>query len=151
MANEIIGNIHRIGVTQTFPSKNGGNDFRKRELIVVQHRYNQDTGEPLADNYVLLEVTQGKCDELDKFNTGDRVRVAFAIEGRPYVNPNTNEERFFNSLRAFRIEKAVLPQQAPQAPAQQPMQQIAPAQYTPQQTPTAAPQPQGADAQPLPF
>lgn len=138
MINEIVGYVHRIGVTQTLPSKNGGNDFRKRELIVVQHRYNQDTGEPLADNYILLETTQGKCDELDKFNVGDRVRVAFVIEGRPYIKPNTQEERYFNSLRAFRIEKAAIPQQAPQQ-TQQPMQQVAPPQYEPQ-VQTAAPQ-----------
>ena len=154
MANEIIGNVHRIGQTESIPTKNGSN-FQRRSFVLVQHRFNQDTGEPLPDNFVQFDVTQQKCTELDKFNIGDRVRVSFAVEGRAYEKDG--KEMFFNTLRAFRVEPYVMQSQVQsqmQAPPQQPMQQVAPPQYAPQpqQPQQAAPAPaQGQQPEQLPF
>lgn len=152
MANEIIGNVHRIGQTESIPTKNGSN-FQRRSFVLVQHRFNQDTGEPLADNYVQFDVTQQKCAELDKFNVGDRVKVSFAVEGRAYEKDG--KELFFNTLRAFRVEPYVMQSQVQsqtQVPQQQPMQQVAPPQYVPQpQQPQQVVPAQGQQSDPIPF
>ena len=90
--SEIIGNIKLIGETKTFGSKG----FRKPELVVT-------TTEEKYEQHISIDFVQDKCDELDKFNVGDQVKVNINILGRMWVNPE-GEEKYFNSLQGWRIE-----------------------------------------------
>lgn len=68
--------------------------FKKREFVITtQEQYPQE---------VLLEFTQDKCDELNKANIGQEVKVEFNLRGRKWVNPD-GESKYFNTLQAWRI------------------------------------------------
>ena len=68
--------------------------FKKREFVITTNeQYPQD---------VLLEFTQDKCDELNKANIGQEVKVDFNLRGRKWVNPD-GESKYFNTLQAWRI------------------------------------------------
>ena len=91
--SEIIGKIKVIGETKTF----GAKGFRKRELVVT-------TTEEKYEQHIQIDFVQDKCDELDKFNVGDHVKVLLNILGRIWVNPE-GEEKYFNSLQSWKIDK----------------------------------------------
>ncbi len=70
--------------------------FRKRELVIELEdgAYNQ---------YIKFELLQDKCDSLDPFNEGDKVRVSFNLRGREWTSPQ-GEVKYFTSLNAWRVE-----------------------------------------------
>lgn len=134
MANLISGQIIAIGQTQTIAPKNGqGNALIKREFVIRALRFNPNDGTPELSQYntPILEINgEDNVKMLDNFKAGDVVKVEFMVEGRSYEDQN-HQVRYFNSVRAYRIDKLniVLPQQAQaQQPAQQP-QQPAQGQY----------------------
>lgn len=131
MAYEIIGNVFRIGATENISTKNGVTLLR-RFITLCQKRFDQNTGEEFEPNYPSFDFTNKGCAELDKFNVGDRVKILFGISGVKYIDKQTNEEKYFNSLRGFRIERYVQPSQMPQF-NQQTQQPAYPPQYQPQQ------------------
>lgn len=122
MAYEIIGTVYKIGTTENVPTKNG-QPFQRRSLTLIQKRFDQNTGQEFEPNYPTIDFTQRGCAELDKYKQGDMVRVRFDVSGVKYNDKQTREEKYFNSLRGFRIEPFVMRQ--PQQPAPQP-------QYPPQ-------------------
>lgn len=121
MAYEIIGTVFKIGATENVPTKSG-QQFQRRSVTLIQKRFDQNTGQEFEPNYPTIDFTQRGCAELDKYKQGDRVRIRFDISGVKYTNRQTHEEKYFNSLRGFRIEPFVM---------QQPQQPVAP-QYPPQ-------------------
>ena len=121
MAYEIIGTVFKIGTTENVPTKNG-QPFQRRSVTLIQKRFDQNTGQEFEPNYPTIDFTQRGCAELDKYKQGDRVRIRFDVSGVKYNDKQTQEEKFFNSLRGFRIEPFVM--QQPQQPVAQ--------QYTPQ-------------------
>lgn len=134
MAYEIIGNVHKIGTTENIQTKSGST-FQRRSLTLIQRRFDQNTGQEFEPNFPTIDFTREKCMELDKYKPGDRVRIRFDVSGAKYLDKNTNEERYFNSLRGFRIEPYVQPNAQPQAQYPQQPQNYAPAgqcQATPQ-------------------
>jgi single-stranded DNA-binding protein len=82
--------------------------FSKREFVVTESTgmYPQD---------VLFQATQDKCALLDAVHPGDQVEVSFNLKGREWTSPQ-GEVKYFNTLEAWRIEKAG--QAAPQGMAQ---------------------------------
>lgn len=135
MANILTGKIGIIYPTQTIASKNGGNSIVKREFVIRAIRFNPDDGTPeLSErNTPILEVQgQDRVGVLDNFKVGDIVKVSIVVEGRGVKNQD-NTYKFFNSIRATRIEKLDItidnaaPQPAP-APAPAQPQPAAPAQ-----------------------
>ena len=71
--------------------------FSKREFVVeTQDMYPQ---------FVSFQSTQDKCAILDKYSIGDVVEVSFNLRGREWTSPQ-GELKYFNSLEAWRIEKA---------------------------------------------
>lgn len=73
--------------------------FTVREFVLeVQSNNSQYT------DYVLFQLTNDRCGLLDQFNTGDELHVTFDIRGRKWTSPQ-GEERVFNTLSAWRIEK----------------------------------------------
>lgn len=153
MAYEIIGNVHKIGTTENIQARNGST-FQRRSLTLIQRRFDQNTGEEFEPNFPTIDFTRERCGELDRYKPGDRVRIRFDVSGAKYLDKSTQEEKYFNSLRGFRIEPYVAQQYVPPM-APQPMQQAGqqyvggqqPQNY-PQQYP---PQEQGYGNDALPF
>ena len=139
MAYEIIGTVLKTSTTETIQTKSG-QPFQRRTLVLMQRRFDQNTGQEFEPNYPTIDFTQRSCQDLDRFQPGDRVRVRFEVQGVKYADKVTGEERYMNRLRGFRIEPYVVQQpQQPQsyAPASQ-WRQPAPQQpqqayYPPQQ------------------
>ena len=142
MAYEIIGTVFKIGATENVQTKNGL--FQRRSITLIQRRFDQSTGQEFEPNYPTLDFTQRGCAELDRYKYGDKVRIRFDVSGVKYNDKQTNEEKFFNSLRGFRIEPFV---------AQQPQQPVTQPQYPPQggYSPQGGYPPQGQGNDNLPY
>ncbi len=69
--------------------------FKKREFVV----------EIPSGNYteqVKFQLTQDKCDILDRFNIGEEVHVFFNLRGKPYTKDGVTT--YFNNLDVWRID-----------------------------------------------
>ena len=64
MAYEIIGTILKIGMEEKFPTQNGGT-FTKKKLVLIQRRFDRNTGEEFAPNYPTLEFTNAYIQRLE--------------------------------------------------------------------------------------
>ena len=128
MALKIIGKVFSIGTLQTISSKNGGQPFTKRELIIDATRFDGLTGERGFDNYPAFEFSGDKCAELDRLTTGQVVEVSFELQGSFYKD-SSGVDRNFTRIRAYKVEPYVMkkPQPKPQVTNQQPM----PSDYPP--------------------
>ncbi len=148
MAYEIIGSVFRIGNTETITTKSN-TQFQRRSLTLMQKRFDPNTGLEYDPNYPTIDFTQRGCAELDRFKQGDMVRVRFDISGTKYADRQTGAERFFTSLRGYRIEAFTAPvmhyQQQQPVPQPQYRQPVPQAPQQPQQPP------QGQWADGLPF
>ena len=138
MAMTITGRIHHIGSIQTITSKNGGQPFQKREIILDTTRFDPYTGvRDKFENYPLLEFSGEKCKDLDSYQVGQVVTISFDLQGSFYEDKDHTKKNF-TKVRAYKIEarqmaaNAPQPQQQPQPQAvqQQPVQQAQ--QYPPQ-------------------
>lgn len=140
MALKMIGKVYSIGATQVIASKNGGQPFSKRELVLDATRFDGLTGERGYDNFPLFEFGGEKCADLDGFKPGDVVEVSFELQGSFYKDKD-GIDRNFTRIRAYKVEPYSVRQKQPQKQpqpqvAQQPQYQAAPQpQYPPQQTP----------------
>ena len=101
MSNQfkMSGSIKVIGQTQQVSEK-----FSKRDLVVTDtsSQYPQD---------ISFQLAQDKCSVLDAFMEGESVEVSFNLRGREWKSPQ-GEVKYFNTLEAWRIEKADSPQTA---------------------------------------
>lgn len=72
--------------------------FSKREFVVTDSSgmYPQD---------ISFQATQDKCSLLDGVHPGEQVEVSFNLRGREWTSPQ-GEVKYFNTLEAWRIEKA---------------------------------------------
>ena len=108
--NELTGNIKAIGATLQATAT-----FKKRELVleIVEGEYS---------NVAVFEATQDRCDDLDGFQVGQLVNVGFFFSGnsKPWNDPKTGNDRYFNSLKIANIKVVGQPQQQPAAPAFEP-------------------------------
>ena len=93
------GSIKVIGQTQQVSEK-----FSKRDLVVTDtsSQYPQD---------ISFQLAQDKCSVLDAFMEGESVEVSFNLRGREWKSPQ-GDVKYFNTLEAWRIEKADSPQTA---------------------------------------
>lgn len=88
---EITGTIKLINETQTF----GASGFKKREFVVVtEEQYPQP---------ILMGFVQDKCELLNNYSIGQKVKVNINLRGREWINPE-GEEKYFNEIQAWRIE-----------------------------------------------
>ena len=67
---EVQGTVKLIDETKTF----GTNGFRKRELVV--------TTEEQYPQHIMIEFVQDKCDLLNSFSPGQKVKVGINLRGR---------------------------------------------------------------------
>ena len=86
---EISGRIKKIMETKEISAS-----FKKRELVV--------TTEEQYPQHIIMEFTQDKVSELDKFKEGDKVQVNINIRGREWQSPQ-GEVKYFNSIQGWRI------------------------------------------------
>ena len=70
--------------------------FRKREFIM---EYAEN---PQYPEYIKFELIQDKCEQLDAFNPGQELNVAFNLKGRKWTDPQ-GSVKYFNSLQAWKI------------------------------------------------
>lgn len=127
MANTIIGRVLAIGRTEEIPSRNGGQPFLKRTLMLDCSRYDQYTGQKF-ENYPQFEFASKNTSILDGFNEGDVVEVSFALQGRNYEKDGVTKN--FTSIVGFKVEPyntQQSQQNAPQEPQNAPQQVQAPA------------------------
>ncbi|AGO48528.1 single strand DNA binding protein [Cellulophaga phage phi18:3] len=99
---ELEGAIKMVGETQTF----GSNGFRKRELVV--------TTEEQYPQHILVEFVQDKCDVLNSYMVGQKVKVGINLRGREWVNPQ-GETKYFNGIQGWRIELLGQPETKPES------------------------------------
>ena len=90
--------------------------FSKREFIITTDMTTQ------YPQYISLQLTQDKCALLDNYNVGDEIKVSFNLRGREWNGPEG--VRYFNSLEAWRIERATSSAPAPQTSSSAPMSSI---------------------------
>lgn len=81
--------------------------FSKREFVV-------ETDEQYPQS-VKFELTQAKCDDIDNYKVGEELTVHFNIRGRKWTNKQ-NEDKYFVSLNAWRLEKDTAAPKAADAP-----------------------------------
>lgn len=72
--------------------------FQKREFVITDNssQYPQ---------HCQFQLVQDKCNLLDPVNEGEEITVSFNLRGREWTSPQ-GEVKYFNSLDAWRIEKA---------------------------------------------
>lgn len=108
MSFDVQGRLHEI-----FDETQVSEKFRKREFVleIPDGSYTQ---------YAKFQLTQDKCGILDNYKTGDEVKVAFNLSGKPFTKNGTT--MYFTNLQAWRIEHAgaAQPQGGSPAYAQQP-------------------------------
>lgn len=83
---ETEGSIIAVDETKTFAS-----GFQKREFVIKvdEGKYPQD---------VKFEVVKDQCEDLEKYQLGDVVKVTFDIRGNEF------KERYYVNLVAWRVE-----------------------------------------------
>lgn len=77
----------------------GANGFQKREFVV---EYAEN---PQYPEFIKFELIQDKCEQLDGFNIGQELNIAFNLKGRKWTNPK-GEVVYFNSLQAWKLSPA---------------------------------------------
>lgn len=103
---ELIGTLKVKNDTQVVSEK-----FSKREFVITT-----DTSSNYPQ-FISLQLTQDRCSLLDQYNVGDELKVSFNLRGREWSGPQGI--RFFNSLEAWRIERAGQASSAASQPASQ--------------------------------
>lgn len=127
MANTMTGRVLLIGNTEEIPSKNGGEPFKKR--VVVLNCTHSDFGQ-VYENYPSFEFSGKHVDDPAGFAVGEIVTISFALQGTKYQKSANDPVKYFNTISGYKIEKyqrvGQTQQQAPpsqQQGAQPPAQQ----------------------------
>lgn len=74
----------------------GSNNFRKREFVIKT----EDSQYPQE---LSIDLLQDKCALIDNHNIGDKLKIAYNLNGRSWTNPE-GETKYFNSIVCWRIE-----------------------------------------------
>ena len=90
---ELKGSVKVVNETAVISDK-----FKKREFVITDDssQYPQD---------IAMQLTQDNCDKLNGVKVGDRLLVKFNLRGRAWNDPKTGNDRYFNSLDAWFIQK----------------------------------------------
>jgi hypothetical protein len=84
--------------------------FQKREFVLETEENN---GGNVYTQNIKFQFVQNKCSELDASNVGDVVKVHFNLQGRKWEKDG--KVSFFNTLGAWRIDKALEGSTPPQS------------------------------------
>jgi hypothetical protein len=92
MGMEVRGKLHTVFATRQVTER-----FQKREFVV------EITDNPKYPQVVLFQLTGDRCDQIDRCQVGDEVRIEFSLRGREWKSPQ-GELKYFNSLDVWTIE-----------------------------------------------
>ncbi len=102
---ETTGILKLVGATTRVSDK-----FQKREFVLTTEA---NTPYP---QHVQFQVTQDKCSVLDSYNVGEEVKIQFNLRGREWNGPEG--VKYFNTLEAWKIERAGAAQSSSKPAAQ---------------------------------
>ena len=88
--------------------------FKKREMVLTITE-----GPSGYQQFVTFQLTQDKVNIIDQYNEGDEIKVQFNLRGREWISPQ-NEKKYFNTLEAWRIERAGTGNSTPSSVAAKP-------------------------------
>ncbi len=74
-----------------FETESKTETFRTREFV-IKH-------EGQYPQFIKFQLTQDRCDLIDKLDEGDNIRVSFDLRGREW------NDKYFTNLNAWRVEK----------------------------------------------
>lgn len=80
-----------------YDTKQVSEKFKSREFVLTTEHHSQ------YPQHMSLQLTQDKCDIIDKFNIGDELKVSINFRGREWNGPQGI--KYFNTLEAWKIEK----------------------------------------------
>ena len=89
---EFIGQIKHIGETEQFETKNGTTCLTREIVVTTDEQY------PRSASFTL----RNDLAKSFSYHIGQRVRVDFDIDARP----NRDGSRYFNQLKAWRVQSA---------------------------------------------
>lgn len=87
MSFETEGILHKV-----FDTESKTDSFRAREFV-IKHDGNYP-------QFIKFQLTQDRCDLVNNFKEGDKVKVSFDLRGREW------NEKYFTNLNAWRIDAA---------------------------------------------
>lgn len=85
-------------LTAVFEEVQVTDSFKKREFVI---EYAEN---PQYPELIKLEMIQDKCSNLDKFEIGQEVAVAFNLKGRKWIDPE-GVDKYFNTLQAWKVQE----------------------------------------------
>lgn len=115
----MTGRVLLIGNTEEIPSKNGGEPFKKR--VVVLNCTHSDFGQ-VYENYPSFEFSGKYVDDPAGFAVGEIVTISFALQGTKYQKSANDPVKYFNTISGYKIEKYQRGNQAQQQQAPPPSQ-----------------------------
>lgn len=125
MAFTLTGKIHKIMPIETIVSKKDpSKSFQKRTIVLDCTRFDQFTGQRGYDNYPSFEFSGDKCSELDNLKVGQVVTLSFDLQGNKFIG-NDGKEKYFTSIRGFKIELKGQTQPQSQPPQSTTIEQVA--------------------------
>jgi hypothetical protein len=74
--------------------------FRKREFV-IEKTESASFGD--ITDYLKFQLTQDRCDQLDRYNINEEIKISFNIRGRKWEKDG--KVSYFSNLEAWRIEK----------------------------------------------
>ena len=95
MSFEINGKLYEKFETVTVSEK-----FRKREFV-IEKTESASFGD--ITDYLKFQLTQDRCDQLDRYNINEEIKISFNIRGRKWEKDG--KVSYFSNLEAWRIEK----------------------------------------------
>lgn len=99
----MTGRVLSIGEIETIPSKNGGEPFKKR--TVVLNCTHSDFGN-VFENFPSFEFTGKHLDDPLAFKVDDIVTISFALQGVA-VRKDNLPPKYFNTIAGYKIEAYV--------------------------------------------
>lgn len=79
--------------------ENVSEKFKKQNFILLTEK---DTPYP---QYIKFQLTQQRCELLDRFVIGQEVIVSFNLKGREWISKLEDHVYYFNTLEAWRMLK----------------------------------------------
>ena len=86
MAFEVIGKLHK-----KFDAEEKSSSFNVRNFVIV-------TKDGEYEQFINFQLTQDKCEIVDKFEVGSEIKVHFILRGREW------QVKYFTNIQAWRIE-----------------------------------------------
>ncbi len=95
MSFEINGKLYEKYDTVAVSDK-----FRKREFVIEK----TEAGSAMDfTEHIKFQLTQDRCDILDRFNINDQIKITFNIKGRRWEKDG--RVSYFTNLEAWKIDK----------------------------------------------